>query len=99
MATWKGRVVVAALQAKGFRPDGTTDHDYYRFYYQDRPTTIRTKMSHGKDEISRSGTLFKYIKGQLKLTASELEDLLNCPMSEAEYTALLIAQGHVSESE
>jgi hypothetical protein len=99
MATWREREVIAALESKGFRLDRSTDHGYYRFYYRDFPTIIRTKMSHGKDEISRKGSLFEAIKNQLKLTASELEKLFNCPMSEAEYTAILIERGHVSEPE
>ena len=94
MAAWKWRQVREALLAKGFRHERSTDHEYYRFYLDDRATSIRTKVSHGnKGELNGSSPLMREFQRQLHLKREALVELLDCPLSGDAYAALLHDQG------
>ncbi len=83
----KTRKISSALQNKGFKPI-ESDHTYYWFFLDGIRTHIKTKISHGKSEYGDN--LLSAMRKQLKLnTASELKDLIYCPMSQENYIELL----------
>lgn len=101
MATWDGTRIKRALTQKGFHKDEPTDHEYFRFYFGNKATSVRTKVSFGskgKTEVSSSSPLFSAFQNQLHLTNRELRDFFNCPMSVEQYTQLLKDKGVISES-
>jgi hypothetical protein len=94
MPAWKWRDVRRVLLAKGFRHERSTDHEYYRFYRDGRATSVRTKISHGnRGELHSASPLMREIQRQLHLRREDLEDLLDCPMSEDGYAATLHEHG------
>lgn len=56
-------------------------------YVDDIRTRIRTKMSHGENEIGDD--LILKMSHQLKLSESGFMDLIRCPLSEEEYVKIL----------
>ena len=83
----KTRKISSSLQNKGFRAI-ESDHTYYWFFLNDIRTHIKTKISHGKSEYGDN--LLSAMRKQLKLnSASELKDLIYCPMSQEDYIELL----------
>lgn len=97
MPTWKQREVRAALEAKGFVQDRSTDHYYYVLFHGDQATSIRTKVSFSKKTVlsSRSGTLFNKFKRQLRLTGPQLTNFLNCPLTSARYVEILAENNEI----
>lgn len=93
VAIFKTRDIEKALLAKGFQVE-QTHHEYFWFYYNGKRTHIKTRISHGKKEYGSN--LISAIKKQLKLQSKQqIEDLLNCPMSEEDYIELLLSNGEV----
>ncbi len=93
VAVFKPRDIEKALLAKGFKVE-QTHHEYFWFYYNGKRTHIKTRISHGKKEYGPN--LISAIKKQLKLQSKQqIEDLLNCPMSEEDYIELLRSNGEV----
>lgn len=99
MSSWKSRQVRAALEKKGFKVDRQTDHTFFRFYYRGTATSVRTKVSFGeKSELHSSSVLAGQIQKQLGFPSRNLlGDFLSCPMSEEEYTTMLLHQGVIEE--
>lgn len=96
MPSWKWRDVRSVLKAKGFKEDSATHHEWYRFYRNGKATSIRTKISHGnKGELHSNSPLMTSLQYQLHLRRKQLEDFLNCPLSEEEYAAHLESEGHL----
>ena len=87
------RKLASALMSKGFAcREG--DHKYYYLYVDGRRTIVRTKLSHGKREYDNN--LLTQMRHQLRLRDSrQFENLIDCPMSHAEYVAYLVNVGVV----
>lgn len=87
------RKVAAALVAKGMSVD-QNHHTMYRKSV-DGVTTLVTRISHGSTEIGDS--LGKRMANQCALQLREFWDLVDCPMSESQWDALVrqrCAGGH-----
>ncbi|MCK5773202.1 MAG: hypothetical protein KAH57_05390 [Thermoplasmata archaeon] len=87
MATRKTRAIKGSLKKKGFK-ESTNDHFWYVFYFNGKKSSIRTKISHGTSEYGNS--LLSKMAGQLRISNSELLELIDCPLSEKEYSNILI---------
>lgn len=74
------------LKKKGFKEE-QKDHKVYLFYYDDKPTDIWTKISHGEGEIGQP-LIIKMAK-QLRLNKEEFIRFANCTISEDEYISIL----------
>ncbi len=89
----KTRDIKSALLSKGFKVE-ESHHEFLWFYHNDKRTHIKTRISHGIEEYGPD--LISAMKKQLKLNSKrEIEDLLNCPMKEAEYIELLMKNGEL----
>jgi predicted RNA binding protein YcfA (HicA-like mRNA interferase family) len=81
------------LKAKGFREKRGGDHYRLVYYDGELKTAIRTKVSHHSKVDYREG-LLKQVQKQVGLPElSDLLDLIDCPMDEATYRAILVEQG------
>lgn len=90
----KVRRVKKSMRKKGFVLGDRDDHWVFHYYTDDgqRITGIHPMISHSEVEIS--GRLLKDMRRQCKLrTTREFIDLVNCPISKADYRARLRAQG------
>jgi len=83
----KAKDIEATLLHKGFRVEETHHHVYW-FFYNDRKTTIRTRLSHGVKEYGDN--LLGRIKKQMHLANQELDQFFDCAMTGANYGELLI---------
>lgn len=92
MTVIKAKTIASALLNKGFK-SSESHHTQYRFYYGGRKTIVKTYLSHGLREYDDS--LLSQMKRQLGLTKQQLMDLINCPLSEDEYIAILLANGSI----
>ena len=93
MSIRKAREVKQALNCKSFREDATRDRIYYFLYYKGRKTSIHTKISHNEKDIGSS--LLSQMARQLKVSKSQFNDLLDCPLTADAYLEFLIAERHV----
>jgi hypothetical protein len=84
-STRKGRDIDAALRKKGFHRDVSGDHIV--FYYDN--TRISTKMSHGIMGRSLSSKLIGDMARQLHLSTRQFLALIDCPLNETGYRAIL----------
>ena len=86
----KARNVAHGLERKGFvRYEG--DHRHYVLNVAGKSTGVRTKISHGTGECSRS--ILGEMAKDLHLSSSELKALLDCPLSKSAYLKLLCERG------
>jgi len=85
-----------ALGKKGFRSN-QTHHTYYVLYINDKPTHIRTYLSHkntGKDLWDNE---VNGMKNQMKFNSpKELFQFIDCNISEDAYVKLLQDRGHLT---
>ena len=89
----KTREIRANLLSKGFQVE-ESHHEFLWFYFNGKRTRIKTRLSHGKKEYSPG--LISAMKKQLILKSQkEIEDLLNCPMSEEQYIEILLKCGEL----
>ena len=94
MPAWKWRIVRRALESKGFRFERVTDHEFYRFYYRGKVTSIRTKISLGnKGDLHSDSPLATKIQRQLMLQKKELQGYIECPLTEEDYIEVLQGKG------
>ena len=84
-STRKGRDIDAALRRKGFRRNVSSDHIFYYF----EGTRVSTKISHGMMGSSLSADLLSRMARQLHLSTRQFLDLIDCPLNEAGYRAIL----------
>jgi len=91
-STRKGRDIDAALQRKGFRCDPSGDH--VRYFFGD--THVNTKMSHGMGGSSLGDDLLSRMARQLRLTKKQFLALIDCPLDESGYRAILEEHGIIS---
>ncbi len=90
MTTMKVRDIVHGLTRKGFcRSEG--DHSHLIFYFNDKKTSIRTKVSHGSTEIGDN--LINVMSIQVKLEKNKFMDLVYCPLTLQDYLDELEKQG------
>jgi predicted RNA binding protein YcfA (HicA-like mRNA interferase family) len=88
--------VAAGLAGKGFiLRDG--DHHFYSLVVGGKKTGIFTKVSHGEREI-HDGLLAQMAK-QTKLVKKDFLDLVDCPMSAADYLKKLRDGGHLPQED
>jgi hypothetical protein len=66
------------LKRKGFKEE-KRDHTFYFLYYNNKKTSVYTKISHGISEYGNN--LLTQMAQQLSLTNSELNKFLDCPLS------------------
>lgn len=86
MATKKVKEVVAGLKNKGFScREG--NHQFFHLLVGGKKTTVWTKISHGKKELNDN--LLALMSRQVKLTRSDFDDLINCPLTSEEYLRIL----------
>ncbi len=90
------RNVAANLERKGFIADDG-NHTFYRLFVNGKNTGIRTKISHGEKEI-HDGLLSQMAK-QTRLAKKEFLELVDCPLTEAQYLGLLRERGHLPKVE
>lgn len=74
----------------------TTTHHYGWFTYQGKKI-LRVHYSHGKGDIP--GKVSDKIRSQLKLSQDDLRELINCPLSVADYIEILKRKGLISDIE
>jgi hypothetical protein len=91
--TRKAREVKQALNSKGFREDAKRDHIYYFLYHEGRKTAIHTKISHNERDID--SPLLSQMARQLRVSKSQFNDLLDCPLTAGGYVEFLIAHRYV----
>jgi hypothetical protein len=93
MSTIKTRDIRKSLTGKGFQVIECSHHEMLWLFAHGKKTSIRTRLSHGSDEYDDG--LLGLMAKQLKLKRSELNSLIECPMSGDEYLNSLLQQGHV----
>lgn len=90
MTTRKTRKIQSSLNSKGF-DRSSSDHYWYVLYVNGKKSSIRTKISFGKQEYGDS--LLSRMAGQLKLSKKQLIDLIDCPLDHENYCNILIKKG------
>jgi len=89
-----GRNIDSALRKKGFLRDSDGDHvHYYLLHGSGTQTPIKTKMSHGMMGDTIGAKLISEMAHQLHLTKKQFLDLIDCPLSEADFRGILREQG------
>ncbi len=88
MKVYKNDKIQKSLKRKGFCEDPGKDHVFLVFYYDEKPTNIRTKLSRGKSEPGKD--IMVKIRKQLKLNIQyDFEKLIDCSMSKEDYIQFL----------
>lgn len=65
------------------------DHKFLQFYLEDRKTHIFTKVSHGKGGKTVPAWLLSKMARQCALETPEFRDLVDCTMSQEEYSLMV----------
>lgn len=91
MATFKEKDVIKSLKKKGFVKTKKGKHKFFNFKYNNKITSINTHFSNNGQEIDDG--LISLMAKQVYLTNSQFKDLVNCPLSEADYIEILIGKG------
>ncbi len=92
----KARDVKAALKQKGFKETTQRHHLYYFFHHGDKKTAIFTKISHSETEISDN--LCSCMAKQVKLSNPQFRQLVECPLTQDGYIAILVEGKFLEES-
>lgn len=80
-----------ALLQKGFIKESDSHHHYYYLKVNGKKTDLYTYLSHGKKSKDYGKKLMNKVKSQLRFTdSSKAELFLDCPMTEAQYIAMLL---------
>jgi hypothetical protein len=86
--------ILAALTSKGFGLEqGSRDHDFLFFWYEGKRQPVFTKLSRGTQYKTVGDPLLSKMSRQLHLTKKEFGNLVDCPMSEADFIERLVQQG------
>jgi hypothetical protein len=95
MAVLDAKKTYKNLKSKGFEdaPNRSDDHKYLEFYQND-VLILYTKISHGEKDLG--DFLIKQMSFQCKLSKTEFMDLVNCPLSQKEFTNILQEKGLIS---
>lgn len=95
MSARRVREMEQTLLSKGFRRrDG--DHRYFHLYIDGRRTAIWTKFSHGAGEYGDA--LLAKVRQQLRLTRTQFDDLMDCPMGFEGYVTALRERGELPKA-
>jgi hypothetical protein len=87
------RLVEAGLLAKGFK-QANTHHRYFVYYtLAGAKTAVRTRTSQGHGEIDEY--LLSQMSKQCKVTKPDFLQLVDCPLTQVMYEALLQQNGHL----
>lgn len=96
MAAYSPRTLEKALVRKGFEKDNT-HHKMLWFHVDGKKTAIRTRISHdGKDY---GDSLLGEMSKQVRLPRKKFTDLIECPMSVADYVGHLRNAGVLEPSQ
>ena len=68
----------------------STKHRYGWFTFEGKKI-LRVHFSHGKGDVP--GKVSDKIRSQLRLSQNDFRDLINCPLSLHDYTAILKKKG------
>ena len=94
-ATYKRAAVESALKAKGFRRR-ESHHSYFVYYTEEGiKTPVQTKTSHGKGSADIPDKLLGRMARQCRLRTAQFRDLVDCPLSRADYEELLTTNGEI----
>lgn len=96
MAVYKPRELTSALQKKGFQKDNT-HHTMLWLHVDGKKTAIRTRVSH--DQKDYGDRLLGEMSKQVKLPRKKFIDLIECPMSRADYLGHLRNAGDLGPSQ
>ena len=87
------RVVEASLVAKGFR-QANSHHRYFVYHtVAGVKTAVRTRTSQGSGEID--DYLLGQMSKQCRITKADFLQLVDCPLDQGGYEALLQQSGHI----
>ena len=92
MPQYQASKIGKSLLRKGFKSK-EGDHKFYTFYYNDKKTSVFTKISHSSSTINDS--LLGLMARQLKLNKNDFCNLVDCPLSEKEYADILIKKKEI----
>ena len=97
MKSLKRDIIVNSLLQKGFRRIPKKDpHRWYRFYYNDKLTDIRIKISTGSKHRVYGEGLISSISLKLKIKSfGNTIKFLSCDLSEDDYITILKRNGHL----
>ena len=90
----KARRVESGLLAKGFRYLDSRHRRLYYYTLSGDPTPVQTLLSHGGNR-DLNDQLLAQMARQCRLSRREFLALIDCPLSQAEYEALLVEGGWV----
>ena len=93
----KARRVQTALLAKGFRIQDSRHRRFTYYRLRGTATNVRTVMSHGGNRDIDDSLLSKMAR-QCGLSRREFLRLVDCPMTQPEYEALLTSRGVIPQS-
>src|SRR5438874_1578712 len=96
MAVRERAKIAAALLRKGFvlkQSNKNRDHDYYFLSVEGLLSPVFTKLSRGSSYKTYGRDLLGAMSHQLKLTNSQLLDLIDCSMTAIEYLTILKSNG------
>lgn len=87
--TRKQRDVERALIKKGFQR--TESHHHFFIYHscEGKKTTVKTKTSHGSQELSNH--LLQQMARQVCLSKNDFLNLIDCPMSRNQFEQRLVS--------
>lgn len=92
----KQREVERSLTMKGFR-SREGDHSYFHYWTKaGKKTAVFTKTSHGARELDDG--LIGCMAKQCRLSRTDFERLIDCPLDRDGYETKLIAAGAVAAS-
>ena len=90
MRTVKRRTILGSLQRKGFEIIDRRDHYYCYFFYGNKKTIVRTKVSKGAKYKEYGIGLLTQMRKQLRLdTIEQTLAFLECPLGKEDYTEIL----------
>jgi len=91
MKSIKSRELVRKLSGKGFCVDNK-DHIYLKLVYNNKITSVYTKVSHGSKDIGQP--ILGKIKRQLRFEDNgQFWDFVNCSLSYEDYIRYLKSKG------
>jgi hypothetical protein len=88
MKIYKKRELIKNLTKKGFKENRSGDHITLIFYVDGKPTSVRTKISHGGGEPGKD--LLSRMRRDLNFdTQSQFENFVDCYLSEQQFISIL----------
>jgi hypothetical protein len=86
--------IKSALLKKGFELDTGKgrDHDTYFYVYAGKRQPVWTKFSRGSGYKTIGHSLLSQIRKQIKLTAKQFGQFVECPLTREDYAKVLISQ-------